>query len=55
MLDFVEFSDSHELPEYNIWLFICMILLLILNLYGKSIKSSITEEYQIRSVVSALF
>lgn len=39
LIKYVEFTVSHDNPGINIWKFVCAFLLLMLNIFGKSIKN----------------
>lgn len=47
----MDFTESHNDPGVGVWKFICALILLLLNMYGKSIKNEIEQEYTMRKVV----
>ena len=55
MLAYHAWTDSSNDPGISIWTFLMALFLMILNLYGKSIKNSYLEEYGIRKVVESYF
>lgn len=55
MQDYVQWTESHNNPSVNIWAFICGLILLILNLVGKSFKNAYEEEYAVRKIVESFY
>ena len=55
LIEYIEFTESHNDPKYSIWSFICAFILFGTNLIGKNIKNDFDEEYTIRKVVESFF
>lgn len=49
------FMDSHNDPGINIYRFIIAVVLISINIYGKSIKNDYQSEYLNRKVVETFF
>ena len=45
IMKYVDFTESHKEPSVSIWAFICGMVLLVINLVGKSLKNDYIEEY----------
>ena len=55
MQKYMEFSEGHQNPKINIWNFVCAIVLLMLNLYGKQVKNDQLGEYAVRKIVESFY
>ena len=45
LIKYIKFTESHNEPTLNIWIFLCQFALLLLNMVGKNMKNDYTEEY----------
>ena len=49
------FMESHRDPSISVWKFICALVLIIINIVGKTLKNDYYTEYLVRKVVESFF
>jgi hypothetical protein len=55
MMKYKEFMESHNDPSINVWRFICALILIIINVVGKSMKNDYYTEYLLRKTIESFY
>ena len=54
-MKYKEFMESHNDPSINVWRFICALILIIINVVGKSMKNDYYTEYLLRKTIESFY
>ena len=55
MMKYKEFMESHTDPSINVWRFLCALVLIIINVVGKSMKNDYYTEYLVRKTIESFY